>query len=167
MGRRATILLALLWGFLVLFAIFGGIVGVVLAGKGEAVQAVLVVAASCGLMAVAYAIERVVELKRYGTRVAARRLTFRRVSARAARVGLAALIVGLVGISAKQVSVIADVGVADWLRTDTTSPFEVGVVIVALHLLLFLVAWPLWTAGEYVWARIYAIRLSRSIKRPL
>jgi hypothetical protein len=106
MGRRATVLLALLWGFLVLFAAFGGIVAVVLAARGEAVQAVLLAAACAGLMAVAYAIERAARVKRYGTHVAGRRFSFRRASSRAARVGLAAVIVGFVGISAKQVSVI-------------------------------------------------------------
>jgi uncharacterized membrane protein YciS (DUF1049 family) len=101
----------------------------------------------------AFAIERF-GLKRSGSR-----------AGRASRIALAALIVGFAGVTAKQVTVIADVGVAEWLRT-TTSPFEVGVVIAVLHLLLFLVAWPTWRAGEYLRARIYAARLSRAVKRP-
>jgi uncharacterized membrane protein YciS (DUF1049 family) len=165
MGRRARVTLALLWGFLVLFAVVGAIVAVVLGARGELAQATLLGAACAVMIVGAHAIERFVG-KRRGSRAPVRRSTFRRMSARASRVGLAALIVGIAGLTAKQVTVIADVGVADWLRTDTTSPFEVGVVIAVLHVLLFLVAWPIWRAGEYLRARIYATRLSRAVKRP-
>jgi hypothetical protein len=166
MGRRATVLLALLWGFLVLFAGGGAIVAVLLATRGELGQATLLGAACALMVAGAYAIDRFAAQKRHGSRAKAGTFTFRRVSARASRVALAALIVGVTGLTAKQVTVIADVGVADWLRTDTTSPFEVGVVVAVIQVLLFLVAWPLWRAGEYLRERIYAWRLNRAIKRP-
>jgi hypothetical protein len=165
MGRGMIVLLMVVWGHLVLFALFGGIVAVVLAARGDLLQAALLGAGCAGLVATAQAIERFAVLKRYGTRARGRRLTFRRVAARAGRIVVAAAIVGLVGISANQVRVIADVGVADWLRRETTSLFEVVVILVVLHLLLFLMAWPAWSAGQYVRDRIYALRLGRAIKR--
>jgi hypothetical protein len=116
MGRGMIVLLMVVWGHLVLFALFGGIVSVVLAARGDLLQAALLGAGCAGLVATAQAIERFAVLKRYGTRARGRRLTFRRVAARAGRIVVAAAIVGLVGISANQVRVIADVGVADWLE---------------------------------------------------